>query len=183
MGRRGGEGGREQTGPPTCSHHWKATPPPSPEPRARRVIHALRRRRIPERHWTPLDATGRHPTPPNATQRHPTPLDATQRHWTPLDATPRHPTPPHAYQSFFYGPNELAPSWGNLANSPNPPNSPRGDAPETSGGADPRGWGLRGSQGRNPAYQPFLRPKRAGGKLRARDGRDSVEERRGEVVD
>ena len=32
------------------------------------------------------------------------------------------------------GPNELAPSRGNLANSPNPPNSPRGDAPETSGG-------------------------------------------------
>ena len=32
------------------------------------------------------------------------------------------------------GPNELAASWGNLANSPNPPNSPRGDTPETSGG-------------------------------------------------
>ena len=32
------------------------------------------------------------------------------------------------------GPNELAPSRGNLANSPNPPNSPRGDALETSGG-------------------------------------------------
>jgi hypothetical protein len=79
------------------------------------------------------------------------------------------------------GPNELAASRGNLANSPNPPNSPRGDAPETSGGADPPGAGVSG--GRNPAYQPFLRPKRAGGKLRAANGRDSVEERGDKTVD
>ena len=55
------------------------------------------------------------------------------------------------------GPNELAPSWGNLANSPNPPNSPRGDAPETSGGGlTPPG--LESQGGSTPPTSLFYGP-------------------------